>query len=131
MTVPANLKFTANDEWILVDGKIGTIGITDYAQEKLGSIVFTELPPAGKAFQKGQTVVTIDSVKAVAEVFAPLSGEVEAVNQTLQDTPELINKDPYGEGWIFKMKVGNPAETAQLLSPEAYEAFLAEEEAKG
>ena len=131
MNTPKDLKYTKDHEWTRLEGGMALVGITDYAQEKLGSIVFTELPPAGKAFQKGQTVATIDSVKAVAEVFAPLSGEVEAVNQTLQDTPELINKDPYGEGWIFKMKVGNPAETAQLLSPEAYEAFVAEEEAKG
>ena len=129
--VPDDFLYSREHVWVRVDGNLATIGITDYAQEKLGSIVFTELPPAGKSFQKGQTVVTIDSVKAVAEVFAPLSGEVETVNQALQDTPELINKDPYGEGWIFKLKVGNPAETAQLLSPGAYEAFVAEEEAKG
>jgi glycine cleavage system H protein len=131
MNTPKDLKYTKDHEWAKLQGGTALVGITDYAQEKLGSIVFTELPPAGKSFQKGQTVVTIDSVKAVAEVFAPLSGEIEAVNQALQDTPELINKDPYGEGWIFKMKVGNPAETAELLSPEAYEAFVAEEETKG
>jgi glycine cleavage system H protein len=131
MHTPKELKYTKDHEWTKLEGGSALVGITDYAQEKLGSIVFTELPPAGKVFQKGQTVVTIDSVKAVAEVFAPLSGEIEAVNQALQDTPELINKDPYGEGWIFKMKPGNPSEIAQLLSPEAYEAFVAEEEAKG
>jgi glycine cleavage system H protein len=131
MNTPKNLKYTKDHEWARLEGGSALVGITDYAQEKLGSIVFAELPPAGKVFQKGQTVVTIDSVKAVAEVFAPLSGEIEAVNQALQDTPEAINKDPYGEGWIFKMKAADPAEISQLLSPEAYEAFVAEEEAKG
>lgn len=131
MNTPKNLKYSKDHEWIRADGATALVGITDYAQEKLGSIVFTELPPAGKKFQKGETVVTIDSVKAVAEVFAPVSGEVEAVNQALQDAPELINKDPYGEGWIFKLKFGDPAEIGGLLSAEDYEAFVAEEEGKG
>ena len=110
MNTPKDLKYTKDHEWAKMEGGTAVVGITDYAQEKLGSIVFTELPPAGKSFQKGQTVVTMDSVKAVAEVFAPLSGEVEAVNLALQDTPELINRDRYGQGWMVRLKMGDSAE---------------------
>ena len=131
MNIPKELKYTKDHEWANLEGQTAVIGITDFAQEKLGSIVFVELPPVGKTFQKGQTVVTVDSVKAVAEVFAPLSGEVVAVNEALRDTPEEINKDPYGQGWMFKLKVLDSAGTDLLITAEAYEAFIAEEEAKG
>jgi len=131
MNIPKELKYTKDHEWAKLEGQTAIIGITDFAQEKLGSIVFVELPPVGKIFQKGQTVVTVDSVKAVAEVYAPLTGEVTAVNDALRDTPELINRDPYSEGWMFKLKVTGSAETGILLTADAYEAFIAEEEAKG
>jgi glycine cleavage system H protein len=114
-----------------VDGNVAVVGITDFAQDKLGSIVFVELPPPGKSVKKGETVVTVDSVKAVAEVYSPVSGQVEEVNGSLKDTPEIINQDPYGQGWMVKMKLSNPAETGSLMTPEAYQAFVAEEEAKG
>ena len=131
MKIPKDLKYTKDHEWARVEGDTAVVGITDYAQEKLGSIVFVELPPPGKAAQKGQTVVTVDSVKAVAEVYSPLSGEVKEANEALKDTPELINQDPYGQGWMVKIAISAPAEVGVLLTPEAYEAFVAEEQAKG
>ena len=131
MKFPKDLKYTKDHEWARVEGDEAVVGITDYAQDKLGSIVFVELPPPGKSFKKGQTVVTVDSVKAVAEVYSPLSGEVKEANESLKDTPEVINQDPYGQGWMVKIKLSAPAELGGLLTPEAYEAFVAEEQAKG
>jgi len=131
MKFPKDLKYTKDHEWARVEGDEAVVGITDYAQDKLGSIVFVELPPPGKSFKKGQTVVTVDSVKAVAEVYSPLSGEVNEANESLKDTPEVINQDPYGQGWMVKIKLSAPAELGGLLTPEAYEAFVAEEQAKG
>jgi len=131
MNFPKDVKYTRDHEWARVDGNVAIVGITDFAQEKLGSIVFVELPPKGKPVKKGETVVTLDSVKAVAEVYSPLSGQVEEANESLKDTPETINQDPYGQGWMVKMKLSDPAETGSLMTPEAYEAFVAEEEAKG
>lgn len=131
MNFPKDVKYTKDHEWARVDGNVAVVGITDFAQDKLGSIVFVELPPPGKSVKKGETVVTVDSVKAVAEVYSPVSGQVEEVHESLKDTPEIINQDPYGQGWMIKMKLSNPAETGSLMSPEAYKAFVAEEEAKG
>ncbi|KPK90917.1 MAG: glycine cleavage system protein H [Deltaproteobacteria bacterium SM23_61] len=131
MNFPKDVKYTKDHEWARVDGNAAVVGITDFAQEKLGSIVFVELPPKGKAVKKGETVVTVDSVKAVAEVYSPLSGQVEEANESLKDIPETINQDPYGQGWMVKMKLSDPAEAGSLMTPEAYEAFVAEEEAKG
>ena len=131
MNIPKNLKYTKEHEWARVEGNSAVVGITDFAQEKLGSIVFVELPPPGKTFRKGETLVTVDSVKAVAEVYAPLSGEVEEANESLKDNPEAVNQEPYGQGWMAKLKLTAPAEQNALMSPEDYEAFVAEEEAKG
>jgi len=131
MNFPKDLKYTKEHEWARVEGNIAVIGITDYAQDKLGSIVFVEVPTPGKAFIKGETMVTVDSVKAVAEVYSPLSGQVEEVNESLKDNPEVINQEPYGKGWMVKLKIANPEELSALLSLEAYEAFVAEEKAKG
>ena len=131
MNFPKDVKYTKDHEWTRVDGNAAVVGITDFAQDKLGSIVFVELPPPGKSVKKGETVVTVDSVKAVAEVYSPVSGQVEEVHESLKDTPEIINQDPYGQGWMVKMKLSNPAETGSLMTPQAYEAFVAEEEAKG
>jgi glycine cleavage system H protein len=131
MNVPKDLKYTKDHEWARLDGKTALVGITDFAQEKLGSIVFVDLPAPGKAAKKGETLVTVDSVKAVAEVYAPLSGEVREANENLKDNPEMVNQEPYGGGWMVKLKISNPEELGALLSPEDYEAFLAEEEAKG
>ena len=131
MNFPKDLKYTKEHEWAKVDGNGAVVGITDFAQDKLGSIVFVELPPSGKSVKKGETVVTVDSVKAVAEVYSPLSGQVEESNESLKDTPEFINQDPYGQGWMVKIKISDPAEVGTLMTPEAYQAFVAEEEAKG
>lgn len=131
MNFPKDVKYTKDHEWARVDGKVVVVGITDFAQEKLGSIVFVELPPRGKSVKKGETVVTVDSVKAVAEVYSPLSGQVEEANESLKDSPEIINQDPYGQGWMVKIKISDPAELGNLMTPEAYRAFVAEEEAKG
>ena len=131
MNVPKELRYTKDHEWIRVEGGSAVVGITDYAQEKLGSIVFVDLPPAGKSFQKGETLLNVDSVKAVAEVYAPLTGEVETPNEQLKDNPEVINQDCYGQGWMIKMKMQNPSELETLLTAQGYEAFVAEEEAKG
>lgn len=131
MNFPRDLKYTKEHEWARVEGNTAVVGITDYAQEKLGSIVFVELPASGKTFKKGETLVTVDSVKAVAEVYAPLSGPVEETNESLKDSPESINQDPYGRGWMVKLKITNPGELGSLMSPEAYEGFVAQEEAKG
>ena len=131
MNFPKELKYTKDHEWTRVEGDTGFVGITDYAQNKLGSIVFIELPPPGKPFIKGETVVTVDSVKAVAEVYAPVAGQVKVANEFLRDNPETINRDPYGEGWMVQLKIANAGELSSLLTAEAYEAFVAEEEAKG
>ena len=131
MNFPKDVKYTKDHEWAKVDGKVAVVGITDFAQEKLGSIVFVELPPHGKSVKKGETVVTVDSVKAVAEVYSPLSGQVEEANESLKDSPEIINQDPYGQGWMVKIKISDPAELGTLMTPDAYQAFVAEEEAKG
>lgn len=130
MNVPKELRYTKDHEWVRVDGDSAVVGITDYAQEKLGSIVFVDLPPAGKSFQKGETLINVDSVKAVAEVYAPLSGEVETLNEQLKDNPEVINQDCYGQGWMIKMKMRNPSELEALLTAPAYETFIAKEEAE-
>ena len=131
MNFPKELKYSKDHEWARLEQEFVVVGITDYAQDKLGSIVFVELPSPGKSFKKGETLVTVDSVKAVAEVYAPVGGRVEAVNESLRDTPEWINRDSYGEGWMVKLKVADPGEMGSLLTAEAYEAFVREEEAKG
>ena len=131
MNTPKHLKYSKDHEWAKIENGSAVVGITDYAQDKLGSIVFTDLPAIGKSFRQGETLLTVDSVKAVAEVYAPLSGVVAAVNEALGENPEVINKDPYGAGWMVKLTVADPADLETLLTPEAYEAFLLEEEAKG
>jgi glycine cleavage system H protein len=131
MNFPKDLKYTKEHEWARVEGNMAVVGITDYAQDKLGSIVFVELPRPGKAFIKGEIMVTVDSVKAVAEVYSPLTGQVEEVNESLKDSPEVINQEPYGKGWMVKLKMANPKELGVLMSLESYEALVSEEEAKG
>lgn len=131
MNFPKELKYTKDHEWAKVEGGSVAVGITDYAQNKLGSIVFVQLPSTGESFQKGKTLVTVDSVKAVAEVYAPVSGQVEAVNGSLADHPEMINQDPYGQGWMVRLKMSDSTDLDGLLSSEAYQAFVEEEEAKG
>lgn len=124
MSVPNNLLYTSEHEWVKMDGDLATIGITDYAQGQLGDIVFVELPKAGDAITQAQTFGTIEAVKAVSDLYAPVSGAVVEVNEKLADKPEAINSDCYGEGWMIKVKVAGA--TSGLLSPEEYQQKIAE-----
>lgn len=124
MNVPADLKYTTDHEWIKIDGDIATIGITDYAQGELGDVVFVELPGVGESFDKGDVAATIEAVKTVADVFLPLGGSIEAVNEQLDDASDLINQDAFGEGWILKVKLADPSEIDALMSAEDYLASI-------
>jgi glycine cleavage system H protein len=124
MNIPADLKFTENDEWIKVVDNVGRIGITDYAQEQLSDIVFVEIIAGlGESLNKGDSCATIESVKAAADVYIPVSGKVVEVNESLADTPELINQDPYGAAWLVVVELSNLDELDTLLDAEAYKAF--------
>jgi glycine cleavage system H protein len=120
MNIPAELRYTKEHEWARLEGGSAVIGITDYAQGELGDIVFVELPAAGKKTAQMQSCASIEAVKAVSDLYAPLTGEVEDVNRDLEASPQLVNQDPYGKGWILKIKLENPAEWEKLLSPEDY-----------
>jgi len=122
--VPKELRYTKDHEWVRLEDGRARVGITDYAQKSLGDIVFVELPPVGKKVSKGERVATVESVKAVGEVFAPVSGEVVEVNEALPKSPDLINKDPYGQGWIFVLSMADAKELDSLLTPEAYEELV-------
>ncbi len=124
MASPSELKYTKEHEWVRVDGDTGTIGITDYAQDQLGDIVFVELPAVGTAINAAQKFGEIESVKAVSELFAPVSGEVTEANDGLADSPESVNDDPYGDGWLVKVRLADPAQLDGLLSVGEYEAFI-------
>jgi len=124
MNVPAELKYTSDHEWIRVEGDSATIGVTDYAQGELGDVVFVELPGVGEAFDQGDVAATIEAVKTVADVFLPLGGSIEAVNEALEDNSELINQDAYGEGWILKIKMSDPAELDSCMSAEDYTSSI-------
>jgi glycine cleavage system H protein len=128
MAYPKQFRYTKEHEW--VDAKDGNarIGITDYAQHELGDVVFVELPPAGKLLASGKTFGSVESVKAVSDIYAPVSGEVIEANAALQNKPELINTDPHGEGWLVKAKLANPAELNSLMDAAAYEAYIAEKQ---
>ncbi|KAA3606324.1 MAG: glycine cleavage system protein GcvH [Calditrichaeota bacterium] len=122
--IPENLKYTAEHEWVKIDGDIATIGITDFAQSELGDIVFVELPDIGTHLEGNSTFGTIEAIKAVADLFAPLSGEVTEINESLEDEPEQINQDAY-EGWILKMKISDVSEVDNLLSSDKYSEIVA------
>ena len=121
----STLKFSEDHEWILVDGDSGTVGITDYAQEQLGDIVFVELPDVGKNLAKGDEAAVIESVKAASELYAIVGGEVTEVNEGLADDPAQVNSDPMGGGWFFKMKIGDAGELDGLMDENAYKEFTA------
>lgn len=121
MNIPANLLYTKEHEWVKIEGEVATIGITDYAQGQLGDIVFVELPAAGAETKQMQPFGTIEAVKAVSDLFAPLSGTVVEVNAALADKPESINQDCYGAGWLIKLKISNAGEKQALLSAADYE----------
>jgi len=123
MNVPDELMYTKEHEWISVAGDVATVGITDHAQDQLGDVVFVELPDVGAEVGAGQTFGSVESVKAVSDLFAPLSGEVVEINESLTDSPESINEDPYGGAWLIKVKLNNKAELESLMSPEDYKAL--------
>ncbi len=118
------IYFTDDHEWISVEGDIGTIGITNYAQEQLGDVVFVELPDAGKKLSKGDETAVVESVKAASEIYAPVSGEVTEVNGTLTDAPESVNADPQGAAWFVKIKLSDPSELEGLMDEAAYKSFV-------
>jgi glycine cleavage system H protein len=120
----SNIRFSKDHEWIRVEGDVGTVGITDYAQEQLGDIVFVELPGVGRELQRKGDAAVIESVKAASEVYAPISGKVTEANDALADDPAKVNSDPMGQGWFFKMTIGNPSELDDLMDEDAYKAFV-------
>ena len=124
MSVPEDLQYTKSHEWVRTEGDTATIGITEHAQDELGDVVFVELPDEGATFDAGESFGTVESVKAVSDLYTPVGGEVVEVNSALENAPEKINEDPYGEGWIVKLRT---SDTADLLSPEEYEEVVAEE----
>jgi glycine cleavage system H protein len=122
---PKDYRYTKEHEWIKVDGANGTIGITDYAQHELGDVVFVEMPKVGAQLKARQSFGTIESVKAVSEIFSPVASEVIETNSALADAPELINKDPHGAAWLIKVRLADPKETAALMDAAAYESYIA------
>jgi glycine cleavage system H protein len=124
MNFPADLKYTPDHEWIRVEGNIGTIGITDHAQGELGDVVYIDIPDDVGVVEKGQSFGTIEAVKTVADMFAPVSGKVIEVNGSLNDNPDIVNKDPYGAGWMVKMELSNMAELDELMDVAAYTASI-------
>jgi glycine cleavage system H protein len=125
MAVPAELRYTKDHEWVRVDGEEATVGITAYAADQLGDIVFVELPDAGRELAQFAAFGVVESVKAVSDLFAPLSGDVTTTNGALGGSPELVNSDPYGEGWMIRIRLSDPAEVDDLLDPTAYDALIA------
>ncbi|MBZ4189781.1 glycine cleavage system protein GcvH [Niabella beijingensis] len=124
MSYPETLRYTKDHEWISLEGDIATIGITDFAQRELGDIVYVEVETIGKALKAGDVFGTVEAVKTVSDLFLPVDGEVTELNEALGNAPELVNTDPYGEGWMIKMKVSNPADVANLLDAAAYQALV-------
>ena len=121
---PKDRRYTKEHEWILVDGETGTIGITDYAQDQLGDIVYVELPEMGRQLNRQEVMGTIESVKAVSELYAPIGGKIVEVNTGLEEKPEVVNQDPHGEGWYCKLTLSDPSEAGELMDAAAYEDFI-------
>jgi glycine cleavage system H protein len=124
MTFPENLKYTKDHEWILVEGNTGIAGVTEYAQGELGDVVFVELPKIGRQVKQGESFGTIEAVKAVSDLYAPVSGEIIAINSELEKSPELVNKDPYGDGWMIKISLKDPNELKNLHDSKAYRNLI-------
>jgi len=124
--VPKDLKYSEEHEWVQVESGLAIVGITDYAQKELGDIVFVELPAIGERFAQMEVFGTVEAVKAVSELYTPVSGQVVEINQKLEDTPQLINSDPYGDGWIIKVKLEDQGELNNLLSPKEYQELIGE-----
>ncbi len=127
MKVPENLKYTKEHEWAKVEGDVAIVGITDFAQDQLSDIVYVELPEVGAKVRQGEPFGTVEAVKAVSDLYSPVTGEVIEVNQKLADQPELVNQDPYGEGWMIKVKLQDPSEVERLMSAEEYKKLIEEE----
>jgi len=124
MNIPENLKYTKEHEWISLDGETATVGITDFAQRELGDIVYVEVDTEGEELDQDEVFGTVEAVKTVSDLFMPVKGEVLEFNEALEDEPELINKDPYGKGWIIKVKVSNPGDVEALLDADAYQKYV-------
>ncbi|MCX7861757.1 MAG: glycine cleavage system protein GcvH [Bacteroidales bacterium] len=124
MNIPANLRYTEDHEWIRKEGNIAFVGVTDYAQSELGDVVFVEIETVGETLQKGEAFGTIEAVKTVSDSYMPVSGTIIEKNEKLDAQPDLINKDPYGEGWMIKIEMTNPSEYDELLTPEQYKAHI-------
>jgi glycine cleavage system H protein len=122
--VPEELKYAESHEWVRVEGDMATVGITDHAQHELTDITYVELPPVGRKLKRGDTCATVESVKTASDIYAPVSGEVVAVNQAVVDKPELVNNDPYGQGWFFRVRLAQPGEQTGLLDPAAYKTQI-------
>lgn len=120
---PADLKYSKNDEWLRLEGDMATIGISDYAQDQLNDIVYVELPDVGASYKQGDSFGVVESVKAASDIYTTISGTIAEVNTALQDDPELINSDPYGKGWLVKIRVSSPAETGDLMDATAYTQY--------
>ncbi|HEY8517926.1 MAG TPA: glycine cleavage system protein GcvH [Candidatus Binatia bacterium] len=130
MELPEDLKYTREHEWVSIDGTIATVGITDHAQQQLGEVVFVELPAVGDRVEKSEAFGVVESTKAVSDVYAPVSGEVTEINDDLPDNPELINEDPYGDGWMIKLQIGDTAELDELMTAEEYRKYIEESAAE-
>ena len=126
MAYPTNFRYTKEHEWVDLEGGVGTIGITDYAQSELGDVVFVELPKIGAKLEAGKSFGNVESVKAVSEIYAPAAGEVTAANEELAKAPELLNSDPHGKGWLIRVKLANAADVSALMDAVAYEKYIAE-----
>ena len=124
MNIPANLKYTKDHEWVLIEGDLATVGITDFAQKELGDIVYVEVETLDQTLDKDVVFGTVEAVKTVSDLFLPLSGEIIEFNDNLESNPEDVNSDPYGKGWMIKVKIANPSETEELLSSEDYKALI-------
>lgn len=123
---PDHFRYTKEHEWISVEGDIGTVGITDHAQHELGDIVYVDLPKVGVSLAQGDTLGSVESVKAVSDIYSPVSGEVTEINQALADKPERLNEDPHGEAWLVKLRLSAPAEVQNLLSTQDYQKYIGE-----
>jgi len=128
MAYPANYKYTKEHEWLKVDGDTGSIGITDYAQEQLGDVVYVELPEVGAQVTKDEAFGVVESVKAVSDIYAPVSGTVIEINVSLPDSPETVNEDPYGDAWMIRVEMSDPGELDDLMTAAQYKKFVAEEQ---
>lgn len=124
MNIPANLKYTKDHEWVLIEGDTATVGITDFAQKELGDIVYVEVETLDQTLSKDEVFGTVEAVKTVSDLFLPLSGEIIEFNEALETTPEKVNSDPYGDGWMIKIKISDAAEAGELLSSEQYRELI-------